>query len=80
MKVYETQLMAYTPKKVKSLGMSKNGFPLVDGEPQQLDENNIYELDSKLYIYMGGDDWDLAIDGVNYSSTKRIIDFIENIH
>ena len=50
-KVYETQLIAYNPKKVQSLGMREDGFPLVNGEPQDMDDNTIFVLfDSILFI------------------------------
>ncbi len=75
-KVYETQLISYIPRKVKSLGMARNGFPLIDGKPQDMEENTIVDLDGVLYLYAGEDEWSLAIDGVHYSGTKRIINFL----
>ncbi len=77
MKVHQTQVVSYTPKKAKTLGMTESGFPLFNGEPMQMDDNNIVELDGVLYVYDGEDEWSLAIDGVHYSSKHEVIDIIK---
>jgi len=77
MKVYETNVTCYTPKKVKNLSMSKHGFPLVNGEPQDMNGNTIYDLDGVFYLYDGEDDWSKAIDGIHYSSKKEVLDIIK---
>ena len=57
--------------------MRKDGFPLVNGEPQDMDDNTIYDLDGVFYLYAGEDEWSRAVDGVNYSKTKKIINFLD---
>ena len=39
--------------------------------------NTIYDLDGVFYLYAGEDEWSRAVDGVNYSKTKKIINFLD---
>lgn len=77
MKVYETHVVSYTPLKVKSLSISSNGFPMVNGEPQDMDSNTIYDLNGVFYLYDGEDEWSLAIEGIHYSLKNEVLDIIK---
>ena len=56
------------PKVVGELSMVY-GFPYADNEPADIDIYKcIYEYSNELYMYKGGDGWEIAIDGIDYNN------------